>query len=61
MTQIYLKNRLTDIKNKCTVTKREMWGRGINQEFGINKHTLRYESEKTRTHCRAQGTLHSIL
>jgi len=48
MTQIYLqnKNRLTDIKkNKCTVTKREIWGRGINQEFGINIHTLRYESD----------------
>ena len=39
------RNRLTDIKNKCTVTKREMWGRGINQEFGINIHTLRYESD----------------
>lgn len=43
MTQIYLQNRLTDIKNKHTVTKREMWGRGINQEFGINIHILRYE------------------
>ena len=43
MTQIYLqnRNRLTDNKNKLPVAKREMWGRGINQEFGINIHTLR--------------------
>ena len=32
------RNGLTDIENKITVTKGEMWGGGINQELG-NEHT----------------------
>ena len=35
-------NRLTDIKNKLMVTKGEMWRVGINQELGMNIHTLPY-------------------
>ena len=41
-TWIYLqnRNRLTDIKNKLLVTKGETWQGEINQELGVNIHTL---------------------
>ena len=38
-------NRLTDIKNNLMVTKGETWWGGINQELGINIHTLLYMIE----------------
>ena len=38
----YLQNRLTDIENKLMVTRGETWGWGINQELGMNIHTLLY-------------------
>ena len=41
-TYLQNRNRPTDIENKLMVTKRETWGGGINQEFGINIHTLLY-------------------
>ena len=34
------RNRLTDIKNKFMVTKGEMEGGGITEEFGIIRYTL---------------------
>ena len=41
-TYLQNRNRLTDIENKHMVTKGETWCRGINQEHGINIHTLLY-------------------
>ena len=56
------RNRLTDIERiKLTVTKGESEGVEINYEFGINRYTLLYIRQTTRTYCRAQGTIFSIL
>ena len=35
--------RLTNIENKLMVTKGETWQGGINQELGMNTHTLLYK------------------
>ena len=36
------RNRQTDIENKLMITKGKRRGRGINQEFRINRYTLLY-------------------
>ena len=41
-TYLQNRNRLTDIKNKLMVMKGETLGGGINQELGMNIHTLLY-------------------
>ena len=53
------RNRLTDIENKL-VTK-GVSREGITLEFRINRHTLLYVKQTTRTYCRAQGTILNIL
>ena len=44
-TYLQNRNRLTDTENKLMVTKGKTWGGGINQELGINIHTLLYMIE----------------
>ena len=39
-TYLQNRNRLTDIKNKLTVTKGERGERRINEEVGINRYTV---------------------
>ena len=36
------RSRLTDIENNLMVAKGETWRGGINQELGMNTHTLLY-------------------
>ena len=43
-TYLQSRYRLTDIESKLMVTKGERRG-GINEEFGINVHTLQYTRE----------------
>ena len=53
-TSLQNRNRLRDIENKLTVTKKEMWRGERNQKLGMNTHTA-------RTYCIAQGTVFNTL
>ena len=44
------KHKQADFENKFMVTKWETWEVGVNQEFGINIHTLLYIRQPTRTY-----------
>ena len=46
-TYLQTETDLTDIENNLVVTKGEVRGWGINQELGMNAHTLLYIRQKT--------------
>ena len=64
MNYLQNRNRLTDIKNKLTVTKGEMWRGGINQELGMNIHTLLYIRQITNKdllHSTGNSAQYSVI
>ena len=60
------RDRLTDIENQLTVTKRErwQWGRGTHRKLGMNLHTpqyIRQITNKDLLYSTGKSTQYSVM
>ena len=58
---LFTKHKQTHRLQKQTGLPKWIWKGGINQEFGIYKHTLLYVKQSIKMYHIAQGTLFSTL